>query len=75
MHHAGNLALPPHRPPAPCRQDTLTSLFLSSTRRGKEVEAALAAKALGLHVTTLGASTASEGIYQEVGSQCGGEGE
>ncbi|PSC68232.1 Interferon-related developmental regulator 1 [Micractinium conductrix] len=47
------------------RQDTLTSLFLSSTRRGKEVEAALAAKALGLHVTTLGASTASEGIYQE----------
>lgn len=47
------------------REDTLTQLFLSSVRRGKEVEAVLAAKALGLHVTTLGASSASEAIYQE----------
>lgn len=53
-------------PLAPCREDTLTQLFLNSVRRGKEVEACLAAKALGLHVTTLGASTASEGIYREV---------
>jgi len=51
------------------REDTLTQLFLSSVRRGKEAEACLAAKALGLHVTTLGASTASEGIYQEVGGR------
>lgn len=58
-----------HLLPAPagvCREDTLTQLFLSSIRKGKESEACLAAKALGLHVTTLGASTASEGIYQEV---------
>lgn len=47
------------------REDTLTQLFLSSVRRGKEVEACLAAKALGLHVATLGASSASEAIYQE----------
>ncbi|EFN57609.1 hypothetical protein CHLNCDRAFT_142687 [Chlorella variabilis] len=47
-------------------EDTLTQLFLSSIRKGKESEACLAAKALGLHVTTLGASTASEGIYQEL---------
>ncbi|KAL4447978.1 hypothetical protein ABPG75_005197 [Micractinium tetrahymenae] len=47
------------------REDTLTQLFLSSVRRGKEAEAVLAAKALGLHVTTLGASSASEAIYQE----------
>lgn len=40
---------------------------MSSVRRGKEAEAQLGAKALGLHVATLGASTASEGIYQEVG--------
>jgi hypothetical protein len=49
-----------------CREDTLTQLFLSSIRKGKEAEIELAAKALGLHVATLGASTASEGIYQEV---------
>lgn len=48
------------------REATLTQLFLSSIRRGKEVESCLAAKALGLHVTTLGASSASEGIYKEV---------
>ncbi|KAI3438373.1 hypothetical protein D9Q98_000805 [Chlorella vulgaris] len=47
------------------REATLTQLFLSSIRRGKEVESCLAAKALGLHVTTLGASSASEGIYKE----------
>lgn len=50
----------------PRREETLTQLFLSSVRRGKEVEAVLAAKALGLHVTTLGASAATEAIYQEV---------
>ena len=49
-----------------CREDTLTQLFLASIRKGKEAEIELAAKALGLHVATLGASTASEGIYQEV---------
>lgn len=56
-------------PARPRREDTLTQLFLSSVRRGKEVEAVLAAKALGLHVTTLGASSASEAIYQEVGGR------
>ena len=65
---ATRAAAAPHRatPHPPCREDTLTQLFLTSLRRGKEAEACLAAKALGLHVTTLGASTASEGIYREV---------
>ena len=49
-----------------CREDTLTQLFLSSVRKGKEAEACLAAKALGMHVVTLGASKASEHIFGEV---------
>lgn len=68
---AARAAAAPHRatPQPPYREDTLTQLFLTSLRRGKEAEACLAAKALGLHVTTLGASTASEGIYHEVRRQ------
>jgi hypothetical protein len=49
-----------------CREESLTQLFLASIRRGKEQEVCLAARALGLHIVTLGASTATEAIYQEV---------
>lgn len=47
------------------RQDTFAQLFLNCLRRGAPSEAALAARALGLHVITLGASDASEAIFRD----------
>lgn len=40
-------------------------MFLGSLRRGGAAEATLAARALGLHVVTLGASDESESIFKD----------
>jgi Interferon-related developmental regulator (IFRD) len=42
------------------RRDTLASMFLNSLRRGGALEAALAARCLGLEAVTLGAGEESE---------------
>jgi Interferon-related developmental regulator (IFRD) len=43
-----------------CRRDTLASMFLNSLRRGGALEAALAARCLGLQGVTLGAGEECE---------------
>lgn len=43
-----------------CRRDTLASMFLNSLRRGGALEAALAARCLGLEAVTLGAGEECE---------------
>jgi hypothetical protein len=43
-----------------CRRDTLASMFLNSLRRGGALEAALAARCLGLEAVTLGAGDECE---------------
>jgi Interferon-related developmental regulator (IFRD) len=42
------------------RRDTLASMFLNSLRRGGALEAALAARCLGLEAVTLGAGEECE---------------
>ena len=46
--------------PYACRRDTLASMFLNSLRRGGALEAALAARCLGLQAVTLGAGEECE---------------
>ncbi len=43
-----------------CRRDTLASMLLNSLRRGGALEAALAARCLGLQAVTLGAGEECE---------------
>ncbi|GAB4824115.1 hypothetical protein N2152v2_011161 [Parachlorella kessleri] len=47
------------------RQETFTQMFLGSLKRGGPKESELAARALGLHVITLGASDMSERIFKD----------
>lgn len=47
------------------KEETLTRLFITSFRKGGTKEAALAARALGLHTVTLGPGIESEKILEE----------